>query len=118
MSNQQTIAVLNGTARTMTHLTQQALAKGDKVRAIVRSATRFLSKTGKHDNLSVHEWNDFADVDTLAKALEGVDVVYVALVAAGKGTFSLDSDVYSDTVLLKASFAASHQRSFSASLSG
>jgi putative NADH-flavin reductase len=81
----QTIAVINGTARTLTHLTEQALAKGDKVRAVVRSPSRFLAKVSTHDNLSVHEWSDFADIPALAKALEGVDVVYIALAPSGKG---------------------------------
>jgi putative NADH-flavin reductase len=82
---QQTIAVLNGTSRTISHLIPQALAKGDKVRALVRSASRFHSKTEKHENLSVHEWSNFSDVGHPVKILDGVDVVYVALIASGKG---------------------------------
>ncbi|MCJ1471748.1 hypothetical protein MMC13_000388 [Lambiella insularis] len=74
-----TIAVINGTSRTFTHLIPQALNQGHKVRAIVRSASRFLAKTQKHDNLSVHEWSDFSDVAALGRILDGVDVIYVAL---------------------------------------
>jgi len=82
---QQTIVVLNGTARTFKHLIPQALAKGHRVRAVVRSAPRFLSQTKKHDDLSVYEWSDFLDLTTLATILDGADVVYLAYVARGTG---------------------------------
>ena len=82
---QQTIVVLNGTSRTFKHLVPQALAKGHKVRAVVRSASRFFSQTKKQDHLSVHEWSDFSDLTTLATILNGVDVIYLAYCVSGKG---------------------------------
>ena len=83
-----TVAVINGTSRTFKHLIPQALAKGHKVRAIVRSASKFLSQTKKHDDLSAHEWSNFNDLDTLSDILDGVDVVFVALGAAASGMLS------------------------------
>ena len=75
-----TIACVNGTSRTFKYLVPQALAKGHKVKAIVRSTSRFREQTPeKHDNLSIHEWRDFRDIDTLTTILAGVDIVYVAL---------------------------------------
>ena len=82
---QQTIVVLNGTSRTFKHLIPQALAKGHKVRAVVRSVSRFLSQTKKQDDLSVHEWSDFSDLTTLASILDGVDVIYLAYGVSGRG---------------------------------
>lgn len=81
----QTIAVLNATSRTFKHLVPQVLGKGHNVRAVVRSASRFLGQTKKHDGLSVHEWSDFSDLTTLATILDGVDVVYLAYATSGKG---------------------------------
>ena len=84
----QIIAVFNGTSRTLGHLTIQALAQGDAVRAVTRSAARYRRQFPDiidDNNLSVHELPGYADLEALAAILEGVDVVYVALNAAGKG---------------------------------
>lgn len=93
----QTIAVINGTSRTFKHLIPQALARGYKVRAVVRSASRFLDQTKKSDDLSAHEWKDFNDIATLMDILDGVDVVYVAL---GASAGCMHSNSHNSLVLL------------------
>lgn len=80
-----TIAVLNGTSRVNRHIIQQALQKGHRVRAIVRSSSRFYAQTKKHDDLEAHEWADFTDLTALASILKDVDVIYIALCAPGSG---------------------------------
>lgn len=88
-----TIACINGTSRTFKYLVPQALAKGHKVRAIVRSTSRFREQTPKkHDNLSVHEWRDFRDITGLTTILEGVDVVYIALGVNDNNYTTLNQD--------------------------
>ena len=74
-----TIAIYNGTARTSKYVTEYALSKGYRVKAIVRSTRRFYNQTKKHDDLSVHEWSDFSDIALLASILQGVDTLYMAL---------------------------------------
>lgn len=74
-----TIAVCNGTARTSKYIIEIALDRGYRVKALVRSASRFYAQTKKRDDLSAHEWSNYDDLETLEDILEDVSTVYVAL---------------------------------------
>ena len=74
-----TIAVCNGTARCSRYIIDIALERGYNVKALVRSTSRFYAKTNKHERLSVHEWPDLNNVQSLQEILHGVSTFYVAL---------------------------------------
>ena len=87
-----TIAVCNGTARTSKYIIEIALEKGYKVKALVRSTSRFYAQTKKRDGLTAHEWPNFDDVDTLEEILQGVSTLYIALNPPGNTRSTLNLD--------------------------
>ncbi|MCJ1324508.1 hypothetical protein MMC10_001170 [Thelotrema lepadinum] len=87
-----TIAVCNGTARTSKYIIELALEKGYKVKALVRSTSRFYAKTKKRDGLTAHEWSNFDDIDTLEEILQGVSTFYIALNGPGNEPTTLNAD--------------------------
>lgn len=79
-----TIAIATGTSRTAKYLIPEGMAKGYRVKAIVRSAKRFEAMVQRHQHegldwnlLSVHRLADFNDAEQMAAVLRDVDVVYV-----------------------------------------
>ena len=97
-----TIAVCNGTARTSKYIIEIASEKGYKVKALVRSTTRFYAQTKKRDGLTAHEWSNFDDVDTLEEILQGVSTLYIALVPPGNTPSTLNLDcVHSACAVLR-----------------
>ncbi|KAK3082193.1 hypothetical protein LTS18_013077 [Coniosporium uncinatum] len=74
-----TLAVWSGTSRTATYLIPNALEAGYKVRAIVRSTSRFYHKVDKHDRLSALELHDVNEIETLREHLDGADTVVITM---------------------------------------
>ena len=86
------MAVCNGTARTSKYITELALLKGYKVKALVRSTGRFYTQTKRHDDLCVYELPDYNDIGTLAEILQDVSILFVALGHIGSGPIHLNED--------------------------
>ena len=87
-----TIAVCNGTARTSKYIIEIALERGLKVKALVRSTSRFYKQTKKRDGLTAHEWSDFDDIDSLEGIIQDVSTFYIALGVPTNEPTSLNLD--------------------------